>query len=221
MSRCRNVSLKAARSGFTRRATRNSGCRVSGRRPCSHTINPAPKTTRKPKIQRQGAITRQLAAWAAILAVPTAIAGIYGMNFAHMPELAWRWGYLGLLGIMALTGIGLWVYFARRGFIGTVPDARIENGAGGVVWNMGAFAFEDPEHGVRVLLGRILRLTGRPDLGRPDALDRGGTGRTHQLSHRGALSPRRRGLRGDDSGRQDRECPVHVPPPSVCRYGSR
>jgi CorA-like Mg2+ transporter protein len=37
--------------------------------------------------QRQGVITRQLAAWAAILAVPTAIAGIYGMNFANMPEL--------------------------------------------------------------------------------------------------------------------------------------
>ena len=37
--------------------------------------------------QRQGDITRKLAAWAAILAVPTAIAGIYGMNFAHMPEL--------------------------------------------------------------------------------------------------------------------------------------
>ncbi|WP_432769075.1 MAG: magnesium and cobalt transport protein CorA [Sphingopyxis sp.] len=43
--------------------------------------------------QRQGVITRQLAAWAAILAVPTAIAGIYGMNFAFMPELDWQLGY--------------------------------------------------------------------------------------------------------------------------------
>ena len=42
--------------------------------------------------QRQGAITRQLAAWAAILAVPTAIAGIYGMNFDVMPELRWKYG---------------------------------------------------------------------------------------------------------------------------------
>lgn len=42
---------------------------------------------------RQGVITRQLAAWAAILAVPTAIAGIYGMNFDYLPELHWRWGY--------------------------------------------------------------------------------------------------------------------------------
>src|SRR5438874_4662112 len=42
---------------------------------------------------RQGEMTRQLAAWAAILAVPTAIAGIYGMNFDFMPELRWQYGY--------------------------------------------------------------------------------------------------------------------------------
>jgi magnesium transporter len=41
--------------------------------------------------QRIGVVTRQLAAWAAILAVPTAIAGIYGMNFKHMPELDTIW----------------------------------------------------------------------------------------------------------------------------------
>jgi magnesium transporter len=42
---------------------------------------------------QQTAITRRLAAWAAILAVPTAVAGIYGMNFEHMPELKWAYGY--------------------------------------------------------------------------------------------------------------------------------
>ena len=41
----------------------------------------------------QTGITRKLASWAAILAVPTAIAGIYGMNFKHMPELNWEYGY--------------------------------------------------------------------------------------------------------------------------------
>src|SRR5690606_16171671 len=51
---------------------------------------------------RTGAITRQLAAWAAILAVPTAIAGIYGMNFDFMPELTWRYGYFGILGVIAV-----------------------------------------------------------------------------------------------------------------------
>ncbi|WP_343043421.1 magnesium and cobalt transport protein CorA [Pelistega suis] len=45
-------------------------------------------------------ITKKLAAWAAILAVPTAVAGIYGMNFAYMPELQWKFGYPLVLGIM-------------------------------------------------------------------------------------------------------------------------
>jgi magnesium transporter len=52
--------------------------------------------------QRTGAITRQLAAWAAILAVPTAIAGIYGMNFEYMPELRSRLGYPVTLGVIAV-----------------------------------------------------------------------------------------------------------------------
>ena len=43
-------------------------------------------------------VTRQLAAWAAILAVLTAIAGIYGMNFKHMPELDTPYGYFVVLG---------------------------------------------------------------------------------------------------------------------------
>ena len=47
---------------------------------------------------QQNAITRKLAAWAAILAVPTAVAGIYGMNFEHMPELKWAYGYYVVLG---------------------------------------------------------------------------------------------------------------------------
>ncbi len=50
--------------------------------------------------QRTGTITRQLAAWAAILAVPTAIAGIYGMNFEHMPELKSVFGYPAVLAVI-------------------------------------------------------------------------------------------------------------------------
>jgi magnesium transporter len=67
--------------------------------------------------QRQSAITRKLAAWAAILAVPTAVAGIYGMNFEHMPELKWAWGYPAVMvGIVAVIG---WLYwrFKRNGWL--------------------------------------------------------------------------------------------------------
>jgi magnesium transporter len=67
--------------------------------------------------QRQGVITRQLAAWAAILAVPTAIAGIYGMNFKFMPELEMRYGYAVIVGGMAAICIGLFVRFKRAGWL--------------------------------------------------------------------------------------------------------
>jgi magnesium transporter len=66
---------------------------------------------------RQGAITRQLAAWAAILAVPTAVAGIYGMNFDYLPELHWRYGYFVVLGAIAAISGGLFVRFKRIGWL--------------------------------------------------------------------------------------------------------
>ena len=61
----------------------------------------------------QNEIVKRLASWAAILAVPTAIAGIYGMNFAHMPELHWQYGYFLIVGVMASICIGLFVRFKR------------------------------------------------------------------------------------------------------------
>jgi magnesium transporter len=67
--------------------------------------------------QRVGEITRQLAAWAAILAVPTAIAGIYGMNFQNMPETHLKYGYFIVLG--AIVVICLWLYdrFRKTGWL--------------------------------------------------------------------------------------------------------
>ncbi len=67
--------------------------------------------------QRQGAITRQLAAWAAILAVPTAIAGVYGMNFANMPELKTEYGYYVVLAVIFFLCAGLFVWFKRAKWI--------------------------------------------------------------------------------------------------------
>ena len=53
--------------------------------------------------------TKRLAAWAAIFAVPTAMAGIWGMNFDAMPELHWRWGYpVALSAIAIVTGLLYW-----------------------------------------------------------------------------------------------------------------
>jgi magnesium transporter len=66
---------------------------------------------------QQTAITRKLAAWAAILAVPTAIAGIYGMNFEHMPELKWTYGYFLVIGVIAAICGTLYWLFRRNGWI--------------------------------------------------------------------------------------------------------
>ena len=67
---------------------------------------------------RQGEMTRKLAAWAAILAVPTAVAGIYGMNFERLvPATDWHWGFEAIVGFMALACIGLWVRFRRIGWL--------------------------------------------------------------------------------------------------------
>ena len=57
---------------------------------------------------------RKISAWVAIVAVPTMIAGIYGMNFENMPELKWHDGYYMVLGLIALIMIGLWAGFKRN-----------------------------------------------------------------------------------------------------------
>ncbi|MBM6594652.1 magnesium/cobalt transporter CorA [Microvirga pudoricolor] len=66
---------------------------------------------------QQNVISRKLAAWAAILAVPTAIAGIYGMNFESMPELRWRYGYLAVLVLIALICTTLFWRFKKAGWL--------------------------------------------------------------------------------------------------------
>ena len=66
---------------------------------------------------QQNAITRRLAAWAAILAVPTAIAGIYGMNFADMPELHWEYGYFAIIAAILAICVGLYVQFRRNNWL--------------------------------------------------------------------------------------------------------
>lgn len=58
-------------------------------------------------------VTKKLAAWAAIIAVPTLIAGIYGMNFKSMPELEWSYGYPISLIVMAAIDFCLYLWFKK------------------------------------------------------------------------------------------------------------
>lgn len=66
---------------------------------------------------RQNEDMRKISAWAAIAAVPTLIAGIYGMNFHRMPELGWTWGYPAVLVLMAGLCLGLHRAFRRAGWL--------------------------------------------------------------------------------------------------------
>ena len=60
---------------------------------------------------------RKISAWVAIAAVPTMIAGIYGMNFEHMPELGWTFGYPLVLSVIAVICVTLYTRFKRSGWL--------------------------------------------------------------------------------------------------------
>ena len=66
---------------------------------------------------RQNDDMRTISAWAAVIAAPTLLAGVWGMNFSHMPELSWAVGYPIALGSMLVLAVFLWVRFKRAGWI--------------------------------------------------------------------------------------------------------
>jgi len=62
-------------------------------------------------------VTKRLAAWGALLAVPTYIASLYGMNFENMPELKWQYGYVMALALMLALDLYLWYRFRKSGWL--------------------------------------------------------------------------------------------------------
>jgi len=88
------------------------------------------ETYRGTVAERANEVMKVLTVFSAIVLPLSLIAGIYGMNFGHMPELAWRWGYFGVLLLMGLIGLGLWTYFSRRGFIGGPRLGRVPGAVG-------------------------------------------------------------------------------------------
>jgi magnesium transporter len=62
-------------------------------------------------------VTKRLAAWGALITIPTLIAGIYGMNFQHMPELDWQVGYPLAVGFMAVVDVVLYQRFRKAGWL--------------------------------------------------------------------------------------------------------
>ena len=66
---------------------------------------------------QQNDVVKKISGWAAVIAVPTLIASVYGMNFDHMPELGWQYGYPTALGLMVFVGLVLNRVLRRAGWL--------------------------------------------------------------------------------------------------------
>ncbi|HEX5617368.1 MAG TPA: magnesium/cobalt transporter CorA [Solirubrobacteraceae bacterium] len=62
---------------------------------------------------QQNDVVRKISGWAAIIAVPTFIASLYGMNFDHMPETDWKYGYVAVVALILAIGAGLYAFLRR------------------------------------------------------------------------------------------------------------
>ena len=80
-------------------------------------INTAVQVTLSMIAIEQSDVSKKLAAWAGIFAVATAFAGIWGMNFEHMPELKWAFGYPAALSVISVTCATLYVRFKKLGWL--------------------------------------------------------------------------------------------------------
>jgi magnesium transporter len=67
--------------------------------------------------QRLNEVMQRLTAISTVFLPITFIAGVFGMNFRHMPELEWRWGYPAALGFMFAVGVGMYVFFRRKNWV--------------------------------------------------------------------------------------------------------
>ena len=65
----------------------------------------------------QNEVSKRFAGWAAIIGIPTMVAGVYGMNFKHMPELDWQLGYPIVMVLTLGTCVGLYIRFKRSGWL--------------------------------------------------------------------------------------------------------
>ncbi len=65
----------------------------------------------------QSEVSKRFAGWAAIIGIPTMVAGVYGMNFKHMPELDWRLGYPVVMTLTIGSCVALYMLFRRSGWL--------------------------------------------------------------------------------------------------------
>lgn len=100
-------------------------------------------------------IVRILTVFSAVLLPMSVISGMWGMNFVDIPLADWRWGFAALVGFMLLLGLGLWLYFSRRRFIGGPKLRELPKSVGLGLLQIGALPIKVVSSGVRQV-GRIV-----------------------------------------------------------------
>lgn len=100
-------------------------------------------------------IVRILTVFSAILLPMSVISSMWGMNFIEIPFRELKWGFLALVGAMLTFGLGLWLYFSRRGFIGAPKLSELPKSVGLGLLQIGVLPIKVVSSGVRQV-GRIV-----------------------------------------------------------------
>jgi magnesium transporter len=100
-------------------------------------------------------IVRILTVFSAILLPMSVISSMWGMNFIEIPFRELKWGFLALVGAMLTLGVGLWLYFSRRGFIGAPKLSELPKSVGLGLLQIGVLPIKVVSSGVRQV-GRII-----------------------------------------------------------------
>jgi magnesium transporter len=112
-------------------------------------------------------IVRILTVFSAVLLPMSVISGMWGMNFLQIPLSERWWGFAVLVGAMLLLGIGLWLYFSRRGFIGRPKLSELPKSVGLGLLQVGVLPIKVVSTGVRHV-GRFVSDAIEPDDGPED-----------------------------------------------------
>ncbi|MGH8913446.1 MAG: CorA family divalent cation transporter, partial [Acidimicrobiia bacterium] len=99
-------------------------------------------------------IVRILTVFSAVLLPMSVISGMWGMNFVDIPLAHWRWGFVTLVAAMLLLGLGLWLYFSRRRFVGGPQLRKLPKAVGLGLLHIGVLPIKAVSTGVRHV-GRI------------------------------------------------------------------
>lgn len=114
-------------------------------------LGAALETYRSAVAEETNTVMKVLTVFSAIILPLTLLAGIWGMNFANMPELDWQWGYAAALGSMLGVAIGLGWLFARVGFVSFAGFRKLPRAIGLGLWEVASLPIKVVERTFRAI----------------------------------------------------------------------